>query len=459
MRSQLKLEFKNTWERTVSAVRIPYCMDLNNYNLIGEVRCDVKMRDIRAKNYDIFQDCESPTRRKELITAMGYIDQLGGLTQQDISYWSVLDIFKNPNSEKDFIHSDKNKINTIFFEELKRVRDGAPLKVTKMNESEKRRVVQAFKEFYQNEKYRIEELINSSLRMSRDHHNEYIKNMRQSIEAHKLKDSLRDTHLSFVTQVDDIIAGSYIQFVSKAIILSHTNAQQAIDMTVPLGHFLLRIHLDSPHVVCYPYDDHYSDKKDKNTVSSSNGYWHPHVDRDGRICFGTMLNDFNKAMSVRDFVKVAKLCKAVLTKYYHENPFTHLYRFRDAIDERLKREQAKEEKKKAGGSTEESVAAVGETVPAGTAVTFTGTGAASTAVRGWTPARFQGDEVDAQSIISHTIRDIEDAERMITQAGMAERVARGEEIVAAQRAERERINYIPAEPPDEPEFDHPDNLF
>lgn len=317
----------------------------------------MKMRDVRKKNYDIFDD--AGRKKQFVVRALNYIDQLGALTGIDISDWNVIDIFKDPESDKNLIFTDKNKINELFFKALstEKTKEKPKSNLTKDQTDKLQNVFKTmFKTKYNNLKRVVDEKMNNA---NNAYHN-YMDYMGQARDNQEKLDATKDSTSEMIEKIDSVIAdpfweltgnigNDYVEFKTQEIVLTHVDEGQKIDMTVPMGRFVVRAHIghSTPHVKCYAYDSVYTDSKQKNMIlSAQNALYHPHVDRAGTMCFGNMMNDYNKAIKDGDLEKVMGFCKLVLNKFYPDNPFIMLYRFRDEYQQRVKNEQALEEQTK-----------------------------------------------------------------------------------------------------------------
>lgn len=324
------------------------------------------MKDVRKANYDVFQNCESSNHRNELIGTMHYIDHLAQMAHVNIANWPVLQIFKNKRSEKEFIHTDRNKINEIFFAELERIRLGGGVETFKLTTNEHDVFAETFRQLHGIRRNQLEERYKTNLNKSTSDYSNYTRAIAEAAKAKREIDGFETgNYQDQIQQVDEIIAAgfwkcdkldvgtSYLQFETDLIVLTQKNDAAKINIELPMGKFVCRLRMqDDPiSLLVLAWDKIFSIEKSGNIILGS-GHYHPHVNADGRVCFGTMLTDFTKAAIDRDLVKIMEFVRLAICRYYNNNPFVYLHSFRDELEARRTREQEKKKARDEGRSPE-----------------------------------------------------------------------------------------------------------
>lgn len=306
------------------------------------------MHEARKMNYEVFGECETPSRRKEFVAALAYADQLSAITGADISQWNVFEVFKNSRSQHGFIHSEKNKINELFFTELEK-RKAMVVKSDVITQAQRDKLAKVFDVGARQERQRILNARDSAQVQANDHYAAYIRHMHDwqrhedslllpnsyvEKQIGQIEEALKDEFWELGTD----IGSSYVRFHTKPVILRHVNKAQAIDMTVPMGRFQVDIHFGNMLINASPMKD-----RMHPNVEGARGHFHPHIGADSKVCFGNMQNDLNKALIERNFQRCLHYTKAALTNYNVDSPYVRLDVYRDAVAERARHEQALKE--------------------------------------------------------------------------------------------------------------------
>lgn len=292
----------------------------------------MNMREIRKKSYNVFHDCESGAHSEALKRALCYIDQLGAVTQTDISDWDITEIFKNPGSEKGFIYTDKNKINAVFFEEMKKPVEKP---VSKLSDDTRLHLKGIFREVGGQARRIMQERESSLKSQVEAHRRAYEQSLGKWIDIRHNIESNNGIHSIefYMNQIDKILAGgfwtmtssdqgtSYLTFESPEIVLSEVNEKADISYSVPLGRFFINLHFNGV-INIGPLNP---------TKLRPRSVYHPHVAPDGTPCFGNLASEYHLAVEKADMVSIMDICKQVLTNYCPENPFAHLHEFRDML--------------------------------------------------------------------------------------------------------------------------------
>ena len=99
-------------------------------------------------------------------------------------------------------------------------------------------------------------------------------------------------------------------------ILRHINHAAKLDITVNLGLFLIKINFAHSHITCLPGG---------NNVLS-NGYFHPHLNNQGQVCWGNASGTIRDSFAIFDLKKLVETTLLVLNEYNSESPHVSLER-------------------------------------------------------------------------------------------------------------------------------------
>lgn len=316
----------------------------------------MRFRDVRICGYNAVQT-ESASHRIELTAAQRYIDRLASISGTDISDWE-LSVFNNPASSIDNgIHIDKNKINACFFAELERLdklKDAPATPLSNIPAEHLERVKMHMESVaYKAKKNYIEKsnMLGEELRMVINRQHEIVYERRRLTDA--ICGTRNVTGQSLVEQIDKIIGtgfwtlgddcgSGYYSFYTPPITLFYQNEAQAADITVPMGRFRVDLNWDNKGIIVFQHRENLR----------FGDYIHPHVSVDGRICFGTMELDYLRAVEVCDYVKMMEFTRIVLSRYWSDNPYQYLYRFKEAFEAGGHLDESEEEEEEEEGDEE-----------------------------------------------------------------------------------------------------------
>jgi len=289
------------------------------------------MKEVREANYDVFYDCESPSHDSQMQSVLRYLENISHTTNTDISGWKVLEVFKNPNSEKGFIHTDKNKINELFFAETARLRGTQVATVAEPRlKGNALSIVTGYLKQLSKDWHRQARSSFESEEAKMQHLYEQLDESRSTLsDLRKIIRLPPEDPARFVNQLQELLAddfwtldlgdigAAHFQFQTKPIVLYYKNSEQAVDLAVPMGQFTVRLLWGRNHIRVLCHFD--------NVMTEE--HYHPHVDSNGIVCYGNMLADVEEALQERNYLKALQLTKAVLTNYCDDNPYMHLHDF------------------------------------------------------------------------------------------------------------------------------------
>lgn len=303
--------------------------------------CSTKnMQDVRDHGYRPWNDVGA-----EIVNAFHYLEKIANLAEVDISNWEVCYLLQVGHNYTDFAITDENKINGIFFKEVEKRKALGPHEVNCIPVS---RLEEIKEQAASIESARIDSLsmiTNTGRKLAAKLFSNYELIISQSEAANRELSKIRfngfkadgTRHVRMLNQILGVrnrfftLAGSpgdvgrdCFVFKTKNVVLSHTNRNAAIDITVPLGKFHVYYYHQSKAVYVYP------EPNGKNVVVND-GYFHPHVSTDGIPCIGDNKGDFVGALQKGDLKTVFLILSHVLTSYNDGNPYAGLYEFRDKL--------------------------------------------------------------------------------------------------------------------------------
>jgi len=115
-----------------------------------------------------------------------------------------------------------------------------------------------------------------------------------------------------------------IYFSTQDVFLTHKKPTANIDITVPMGKYLIKYMPQDANLYVMEY-------KDNVKVSS---YIHPHVASDGSVCWGTGHDKTMLALANQQPSIAFNILRMVLTSYNDDSPYASLGEFWEAIDPR-----------------------------------------------------------------------------------------------------------------------------
>ena len=108
-------------------------------------------------------------------------------------------------------------------------------------------------------------------------------------------------------------------------VLQYVDKKKSIDLSVDLGYFMFVY--DVNRGICTVK------KGGRNILADS--FYHPHIDRDGQVCWGNASATVTEATKVFDIRKLATIVATILSTYNPDSPYTVLGDFKKQEGERL----------------------------------------------------------------------------------------------------------------------------
>lgn len=313
------------------------------------------MRDIRLCNYSHF-NTGNERKDKNLMNAFKYIDSLASDVGHDITKWNVLEVFKNPN-DLPYIHTDKKKINMIFFNTQREEIRTKPKQDVDIPDSVKTFLSNMFTDSRQDAIRRAQRDVNSAICNLNRWTDEYTNRI---IRVNKAKDNLRRIQ-GLKDNVAELLESAMknpffifsemdeeyrcIKFLTPPITLRYKNAKEKVDLTVPMGVFKICLWLESLHMTVDTHEDN---------LITPQGYYHPHVSSNGHICYGNARQALSRAVEAGDLEYIFEITAHCLQNYSDDNPHAHLYKFNKINEENIRLRKIKQTIKDGGDGINDS---------------------------------------------------------------------------------------------------------
>jgi len=230
-----------------------------------------------------------PTSSPREVSAVDYIKFLARSTQKNISRWKVEDLF----FENGRLITNKNKINKKFFQKLSAGRKKKKV-ISKLN------IMGLVK--------RTNEKTILRLELEIKEREQRILKLRNNSNNSNIEEQVWEI-INTGCWENPIIQGKYLFLnTTNNVILNSNN----------LGKFGAAFNLVDKKIYVTPY----SGNKEGGDL-----YIHPHINSDGRICWGNISSEAEKAVSGLNLIKVFNFLHGLLNSYTGNAPYTLLSNF------------------------------------------------------------------------------------------------------------------------------------
>lgn len=271
-----------------------------------------------------------------------YIDKISRLAGVNIDHWNIKEIFDDPATG--YLHSDKGQINKIFFDKLERAKSGQDLDA-EFSALAPHAFALVHHGWERAKNYTGDELgqkVSKSQQDMAKTRSDYEKSVstairyQAQIEANRSLDAgyFKENMLSILRDKFYELAdfGRVWKFATKPITLKYVNEAQAANLSVEMGKFMVEFN---------PVEMDIRVKSFANNIFHENdegySYIHPHVARDGIVCYGNLLSRFNQARALFDIPEMMRCTQNAIMYYCHENPYIHLHSFQEIRTGRIQR--------------------------------------------------------------------------------------------------------------------------
>lgn len=304
------------------------------------------MQEVRKRGYKVFLGVEDERKRSTLENAIKYVDLLAAQAQVDVTSWPVLEVFHNENTGT--IHTDKAKLNQAFFNWAKTQRVSTS-RLTAQRRQALNSMSDNFKQIRRDRlKLELQQKLRDVAHYSRHFDNAMLaaaktqamlSAMNQN-QANEMAQALEEVLSDGWYHVDEITSEA-IRLLTPEIVLSHVNPSQKVDVRVPVGSFLVEFQLMRGSLRVFRHKNTFPpEEPDKFGDYRFHGtYYHPHVNHEGRVCFGEINQSVMQAIGNFDIKAVFTATRQVLTTYCDQSPYVHLFTMRDYLEHLNKKEK------------------------------------------------------------------------------------------------------------------------
>jgi len=253
----------------------------------------------------------------------GYIEVMAKSLEKDITNRDLKEIFPYNKSNK--LTCNENEITEILLklEDIKK-------EEFNFSELQKENIIKSSENFYNKQKDNIQSDLNalkSTLSRKMQEVDEY---MSQIVDKRKeyenMTDNVSGQMLERLKGVDASkwnlckIQGDYIYFTTKEeIVLTHIKKAAGINLRMNFGKFKVSVNMKIMNLEIKEYKG--------NFTSDDEGYYHPHVDSCGDVCWGNLNNLRLEACENLDYGKLLEACYLLLTTYNDNSPYLSLAEF------------------------------------------------------------------------------------------------------------------------------------
>lgn len=259
----------------------------------------------------------------ETVNSVQYLEELSTLTRANLESWDLsvfIDRAKYTESKEFVIRYDKNRINQIFWEQME-ARKKAVLIAPEIDTILQEDIIRLQTETLQN--IHETEILNSQHYINQAN-TEYAKvaNSLRIANTHRLKaEKLIGRHRNLKERLGAIhelgswqyvgATGAVVIFqLTQDVILTYKNDPTKEHYRVNLGSF--RAELDIVAAALHV-------KAIKPVLF--NGYYHPHLNQKGQVCWGTAISSVTNRLIEGDYKTVFSVLYSILTNYNQNSPY------------------------------------------------------------------------------------------------------------------------------------------
>ena len=287
----------------------------------------MNLREVIMSGYKVFSRM-AEDKRKAHILAVQYIEFLATQNSTRMEPWDLIEVFGTGKGNE--LHTDKKEINKRFFERVERLKSETPAAVYNLETRIATKIDEIAKISVTSTLNTLTMQMNNAITNA---NRAYDQAAAQLTEANRLWSSIaaldrKESTLS--GQVTKLLQENFWEFFSldgsllvlhtKAnIILTHKNPAASIDLRVDMGKFKANLDLSRMNLTVTCLSENLS----------VDGYYHPHVNGVGQICWGSAASTVSGKLPKGEVYDVFKLLESVLCSYNEGNPYRALARFQE----------------------------------------------------------------------------------------------------------------------------------
>jgi len=291
---------------------------------------------------------QSAETKASNLAILNYIKHLGDTSSVNIAAWDIESLFSDKTNKKQSLEliKNRNEINKIFFTEVERTRSDNSSAIsniekiltknfdtilTKRKNDKKRR--------FENEIQSKQEDLNTYIQYTANKTAEIVRLRTEILSLDNINASDK-----IVSDLKEILSGNFYEFIEIAndcivfktkndIVNTLIKPSAGLNIKVNLGKFKISINLMSLSIKIYGYE---------NNVMARDTFVHPHVSRDGNVCWGNVSEQAANYLTSLDLKNTLLLLATLLVTYNENNPYAPLYEFeakRKELDAAKKTEQ------------------------------------------------------------------------------------------------------------------------
>jgi hypothetical protein len=293
----------------------------------------ITIKDLRKDNNAYFSRFADEVARGKQLAALDYIEKIANVSSTNISEWDIEKIFFDDKKERLIEH--KGTINTRMAQVEKSLSEGVCKSLSEGQRELLKRVAQLSKE---SKNRRLERSRNTQINFLQ----------RADTYAHECQDYIKRAYTAYcdikdlegvdmgedaIARISKICAGSFFKlhdisgavltFNTPEITLTQKNVAANIDMSVPMGSYIIRLNAEESSLYVL-----------KGAKNIRGNYHHPYVNGSGNICWGNAQETANSLLSKGHWDVVFELLHGLLTTY---TPEATPYRALDSFDAEYKR--------------------------------------------------------------------------------------------------------------------------
>jgi len=280
-------------------------------------------------NYKYFDKLGKEDKAKN-VKMLEYIKQLAALTSTNISRFDISGMFGSGDG-KNLIDS-KAEINRILFDKIKETEEKkktktAPKSVDKIKglvsalEKQAKKTIDTrkrnLKQTITNEGYNVSNYYNSissTIKRINDARTELGAMGDASTYTEKIKKEIEDI-ISEGCWTNPVFDKGYLYFNTKNhVVITHQNKAASLDIKVDLGQLAVKINVSDLYMKVIPY---------KGNITSGDIY-HPHINFDGDICWGSAYNKIGAWQTQGDITNLLKMLYSLLFNYNEGDAYVRI---------------------------------------------------------------------------------------------------------------------------------------
>lgn len=292
------------------------------------------LRDIIASDYKIFERM-GDDNKKANIAVVQYVHMLSATTNARADTWNVLEIFGKGDGNA--LVTDKNEINKRFFGHMEKLKAEVPQELLAIESAIEAKIKEATKEIVNSQARQFRDKAEGA-RMSAEDYFEAAENkMYECIKYQNMLLSVQGKTNPILDDIRKVAASTFwkfnnfdgrvLTFVTRnPIVLLHKNPSAGIDINISMGTYRVTvdIYTMSPRVFT------------SNGNIIVDGYYHPHVNSSGSVCWGNVTTIITEHMKNYRLFDLMEILAANLSNYNSGNPYVSLERFSIKFDQMKK---------------------------------------------------------------------------------------------------------------------------